>query len=287
MKLITISLVVLISFGLSIAVEIQPPETFSPGWEKTETLKFTGHDLYGYIDGGAELFYEFGFIDLTVQRYSKGDDELTLEIYRMSSPEAALGIYLSKCGQETPIIEIKARSTGNSSQYTIVKNQYFILINNFNFKDELIPDMNSLANKTLEKIPDSPPVDLLNMLPSKNLIPGSERIIRGQYSLQPIYTFGNGDIFLLKDEVFGVVGDYGDNNGNISYSLILINYPDKQDAISAFNNLIKNLDQYIEVTESDSGRLVFKDYNNKYGYVQLSKSTLNIRFNMAHHPPNK
>ena len=75
-----------------------PQDDFVPGWRRAEHKKvFARKELFNYIDGGAELFLEFGFDNLVIQRYQKGNSELTLEAYQTESPESALGIYLVKC----------------------------------------------------------------------------------------------------------------------------------------------------------------------------------------------
>lgn len=81
---------------------LTPSESAAPGWKKVENLRvFSREDLYGYIDGGAELFLELGFDQLTLQKYRNGASEFAVEIYRMTDPAAATGIYLMKCGKET------------------------------------------------------------------------------------------------------------------------------------------------------------------------------------------
>ena len=70
-------------FVIELMADIIPPkDNFVKGWVKSgQTLRFTKNDLYGHINGGAELFLEFGFNELLVQRYEKGGEEITLEIY--------------------------------------------------------------------------------------------------------------------------------------------------------------------------------------------------------------
>jgi hypothetical protein len=83
-----------------------PPAADDPaaGWTREDRVhRFVGKDLYGHIDGGAELFYEFGFRDLRVERWTRGDQALVVERYRMEGPPAALGIYLAVGGGGEPI----------------------------------------------------------------------------------------------------------------------------------------------------------------------------------------
>ena len=106
-----------------------PEPGFAPGWAKAGQLRtFTGQDLFNQIDGGAELFLEFGFAKLRLQAYARDKAELTLNAYEMESAASALGVYLMKMGRETPFPEIAARNSGEEVQVTILKGRYFIQV---------------------------------------------------------------------------------------------------------------------------------------------------------------
>src|SRR5512135_601814 len=94
-----------------------PADNAVAGWKRSEAVRvFGGADLYGYIDGGAELFLEFGFDRLTLQKFRSGKNELAVEIYRMADPVAATGVYLMKCGKATRDPSFAARHTINRHQ---------------------------------------------------------------------------------------------------------------------------------------------------------------------------
>ncbi|MDH7494192.1 MAG: hypothetical protein QHH44_09915, partial [Candidatus Saccharicenans sp.] len=157
------------SSNLLFSAVVLPGDDFYPGWKKSDRLiTFTRVDLYNYIDGGAELFLEFGFEKVYIQGYRSVNSELTLEIYQMESPESALGVYLAKCGQETPVEGIAARNSGEESQFTILRERYFIHINNFEGGKELFPVMLALARATLQNLPPDRPITLLDHLPREN-----------------------------------------------------------------------------------------------------------------------
>jgi|GEM_PF-320219 len=265
---------------------ILPGDEFYPGWKKSDRLiTFTRADLYNYIDGGAELFLEFGFEKLYVQRYRLGESELSLEIYEMESPESALGVYLVKCGKETPVEGLEARNSGEESQFTIVRERYFIHINNFEGGRELLPVMRALAAETLKNLPTDRAISLLDYLPRENLIRNSERLIRGPYALQPIFTFGEGDILQLEGKVFGVVGSYRDEAGGI-FTRIIIPYPDEQRARKAMEHLQQNFDPYHKIIESSPSGFIFIDYQQKYGLVKLKGQVMEILINLDRKPEN-
>jgi hypothetical protein len=54
---------------------------------------FTGTGLYGFMNGGADLYMEYGVKNLTVRDVVFEGDDYTVEIYEMPSQEDAFGIY--------------------------------------------------------------------------------------------------------------------------------------------------------------------------------------------------
>lgn len=259
------------------AEDAKIPTPSSPIPEKpTHELRFVGHDLFGHINGGAELYYELGFIDLVVREYPAGGNTISVEIYRMTSPQSALAIYLCNRGTEKRLPELEVRNTWNVYQLSMVKGDCFIQVNNFSGVEELLPAAVELAHRTMDEIPGSDPVLLLDRLPKENLVPGSELIIRGPYSLQKIYTFGEGDILQMKDTYFGVAGRYTDGEGN-GHDRIFVDYPDTETARSAYDNLVFGLDSYLEVIGESENSFSFKDYWGKFGFVLLEGNRMELQ----------
>jgi hypothetical protein len=267
-----------------------PPDGFAQDWQKKEPVReFDRNGLYGHINGGSELFLEFGFENLQVQTYRSGSDDIAVEVYRMDLPESALGIYLLKCGKETPVPGVPVRNTGDYNQIMFLHGNYFLIINNLAGKASLLPVMVQLAGETLKLLPGDKEKNpdfsqLFSLLPLENRVAASELLVRGYYSLQSIYTLGEGDILLLENKIFGVAGQYKDKNGG-DYNLLVVRYPDEAYARKAFANLRANLDSYIRVVKSESesreNSFTFKDYRDKYGRASMEKQVLSIRFNLT------
>jgi hypothetical protein len=263
--------------------QVLPPAADSAsGWALGERIVFQGGGLFDFIDGGAEIFLEFGFKRVLVQRYVKGGAELTLEAYEMTDADAALGIYLMKCGVEEPVAGIPARNTGDPAQLTILKGRYFLHVNSFGPKADLLPEMVRLAGRALDAIPDERPSRHLDRLPVEGRVPGSARLIRGPYALQSIVTLGEGDILLLAGRSVAVAADYLADGG--PWTLILVPYPDETAAKAARAHLWANLDSYLEVVRESAGGFVFKDFKNRFGKVRLTGSVLEIRLNLVRPP---
>jgi hypothetical protein len=63
------------------------------GIGEVRSRTFTETSLYGYINGGAELYLEYGFDTLVVTELVRNGRDIKVEIYRMKDPEAAFGIF--------------------------------------------------------------------------------------------------------------------------------------------------------------------------------------------------
>jgi len=263
---------------------VLPPDGFAPGWTKADKPRhFQRTDLFNYIDGGAELFLEFGFKELTAQIYANSFLELDLEVYEMESPESALGIYLLKSGRETPVKGLSGRTTGDRFQVTLLRNRWFVHVNNPDGLPDAVPAMTTLARKLLAALPEGPRVSLLDNLPPHNMIKGSERLFRGPYGLQSLYTLGQGDILKLGGKIFGLAADYKTDRGE-GFTRLMIAYPDAAAARDAFDFLQKNLDSYLSVVDSFADVFSFKDFKDKYGQAELKGTWVEILVDLPAKP---
>jgi len=261
---------------------LMPAESTAPGWKKAENPRvFTKADLYGYIDGGAELFLEFGFDQLTLQKYRNGANEVAVEIYRMADTAASTGIYLMKCGKETPDASLRERHTINRHQLMFVRNRYWVTVNNLSGGEAMGPVLLKLGAAVAAAMPPHrAPSDM--GLPPQGQVPGTLRLVRGPFSLQAIYTLGDGDILQLGGKIVGAAANYKDARG--AYTSLVIRYPSPAAARGAFASLQKNLDKYLKPVNPTASRLVFKDYENKFGVATVAGPRLELLLHLDKQP---
>ncbi|MCP4147580.1 MAG: hypothetical protein GY757_07510 [bacterium] len=269
-----------------------PGNGFVKGWKaKGQIREFNDSGLYAYINGGSELFLEYGFKNLKLRTYRHltGSTEISLEVYRMESPLAALGIYLLKCGVEKPLpgMDPSIRCTGDPFQVTLLKGRYFVVVNNSSGKSEFMQVMVELAGRFLEQVPAVKPVDLFCLLPDDGRVPGSGVLFCGPYSFESIYTLGEGDVLSLGNKIYGVAAQYvykkkkpAPDSKQLFYHWIVVRYPDKEGARKAFAHLKANLDSYIKVISQNDTEVVFKDYREKFGKIYLKGEKLQIAVNL-------
>ena len=269
--------------GAASAQDILPPGGFVRGWEAAgRPRSFIEKDLFNHINGGAELFLEFGFVRLLVQPYAGGGkDELVLEVYEMTEPAAALGIYLMSAGRETPWPEIPARNSSEEAQIVAVKGRYFLKVEHYDSGPGLRPAMIALARNVLSRIPDVPLENPFAALAEDGRVAGSERLIRGPVGLQPYYSFGEGDILGLEGRTFAFLADYRDGD-DPPFTRLVADYPSPEAADGVLRNLRAHLDPYLKIiAECPGGGFDFSDFQGKYGRVERAEARLEITFKRA------
>ena len=201
----------------------------------------------------------------------------------MENTLAALGIYLIKTGTETPLKEISARNTANPYQIVLTSGQYFIQVNNFSGNKQLLSLMTNLSQTLVDQIDKPETADLFAYLSKENIIEGSQVIFRGPFGLQSIYTFGKGDILHLGGKIFGVSANYtSETKKNITR--LVIPYPDINSAMQAYNNLVLNLDPYLEILDKFKNHFVFNDFNQEFGLVKIDKNLLMMQIHLPSKP---
>lgn len=264
---------------------LMPADGAVGGFAKSAPLKvFTSADLYGYIDGGAEAFLEMGFDHLTVQRYKGGANEISVELYRMTDATAARGIYLARCGKETPDPALKERHTASRHQVLLQRDRYYLLVNNVAGGAGNASSLVKAAQAVVAKLPPDGPVAALGLLPKAGLVAGSARLFRGPVGLQQLFTFGEGDILQLNGRLTAAAGDYADAALG-AHTLIVAEYPTPAAAAAALAFVKAHLDTYLKAQSATPSTLVFADYEKKFGVITVTGARLEARIHLAK-PPN-
>ena len=100
------------------------------GIREIKTANYGKEALWGYINGGADLYLEYGFENLTVQNIAYDDSEFRTDIYRMTSPQAAYGIFSVsrfRCNESGILHRYDCLTP---YQYIAAKGDYYISVSN-------------------------------------------------------------------------------------------------------------------------------------------------------------
>ncbi len=263
--------------------ELLPAEGAVEGWKREGPVRvYSGPELYELIDGGAEIFFEHGFERVTIQQYTLGADEIGIELYAMRDAAAALGIYLARCGDETPAPGLELRHTAGRHELLAVRSRFYVVVENLSGRAERAADLVAFARALASRLPATEPVAALDLLPRDGRVPGSERLIRGPLALQSFIQLGEDDILQLAGRVTAAAAGYTGPAGR--FTLIVAPYADAETARRVFDHLQANLDPEIKPLTRTASRLVFRDYSGTYGEAVLSESRIELRLGLVERP---
>jgi hypothetical protein len=157
------------------------------GWAPYgQVRKYTKKNVADRLDRGAELFLQYGFMDLTVHRFRPAvqarkttGKEIALEIYRMETPVDAFGIFsVRRSGTEKASEVIKALNWVSPAKASFVKGNAYVNILATGCEEAEVEKVAASAAAKIN-LPDDPVPAEVALLPKANLVPGSERYIRG------------------------------------------------------------------------------------------------------------
>ena len=210
-----LSVLVILIFGFTVCFA-QLPDSFPsidktdlPGSEFLSSRVFNGTSLYGYIDGGAELFLEYGFSVVSVSEIEFLGGRYKTEIYKMSGPEEAFGIFSVMRYNCLGMPDITEFTCQTRYQLQICKGSYYIsIINRSGTGSDTIASLSigrAITGKIRERNADLssyfPGITLENIKRNCLLVKGRLGIVNGLPDLEDFFKVMNDySAVILKNE---------------------------------------------------------------------------------------
>ncbi|HUX08049.1 MAG TPA: DUF6599 family protein [Acidobacteriota bacterium] len=123
------------------------------GWELPEAPQlFPREALFSHINGGAELYLQYGFDRLALADYEKGSLEVRVEIYKMNDAEAAAGIFAENSKGVEKSDKFGKACTLDQYQIIFHRDRYYVSVTCYEPSEELQAAMETLAAAVDEAI---------------------------------------------------------------------------------------------------------------------------------------
>ncbi len=155
MRIHTFSLVfVLLLLPCSAATACAPDSLFPQiaAWKFTqdETV-YKPNNLWDVIDGAADLFLEYNFVDLHIGRYQQaGDVEIKVELYRHNSAADAFGIYAQERYPDYHFIDLGVQGYIEKGSLNFFGGVYYVKISTIQEGKE-VQDAMLIVGKKVEE----------------------------------------------------------------------------------------------------------------------------------------
>ncbi len=216
-----------------------PPASLLPcpeelaGWVLSDSVRtVAGEELFTLIDGGADLYFEYGFRQAIAAEYrNAGDQAIKLELYEMSDDAAAFGRYSLAAGNRGTKVQIGNEGSLNEYYLVFWKSNFLVFLSTGDTGRESFAEILTIAgilDRNLCAMGQEP--ILLRYLPAEGLV--TSKLVRGNIGLSSVYTFDTKNIFGVK---LGVIGQYP------SYTAFIFEYTSAKEAGENFDGAAKYL----------------------------------------------
>jgi hypothetical protein len=236
-----------------------------------QTEHYQSDELYFLINGGADLYLEYGFKEVVAQSYqNNANEKISVEIYDMGSSDAAFGIYsLSKSSQgETANLGDFSVKTLNSLLFT--SGSYLVLMRSTTASTLVSEGFCLLAESILRKNPAERNTPAL--VESLKLNADDVRYLRGPIGLSSVYYFDAANLFQVEEALAYQQGDT---------TLLYFAYKEVQKTAEVFEQLQKVLSSKTKFTllESQASAFSLKDKKERTLFFTLKQNAIQVALN--------
>ena len=239
------ALLLIIFSGSIFAQDIVLPDL--KGFKKTTNYPvYLPENLWDFINGAADTYLAYGFVDLHVAEYKKRKDVIKLEIYRHSDNTMAFGIYSSERSSSFKFTNIGSQGYITAGAINFFKGNYYVKIRTYSKNEKTLQSAQSLASI------------IANLIPGETVMPPALSLFPAEGKKLNEETYINESVLGHKFLNNAFKANYED--GNDIFSIFIL---DK----SSPAETMKSVQAYLEYTgsealDSDTGRYALKDgYN--------------------------
>jgi hypothetical protein len=185
-----------------------PPDGEIIGMKLEEPPRtFKGDELFIMIDGGADVYHEYGFSQVIAVNYiGLSGAALKLEIYEMATPEAAYGIFTFKIGDTGTHLAIGQGAVFEDYYLNFWKGNLLITIIGSDSNEETRQNIIAMAQAVNSRIGQTgtrPAIaELMLRAPVKLSHP---KYIRGLLGVMNTYMFDTRNVFHVREGMTGIV----------------------------------------------------------------------------------
>ncbi len=227
------------------------------GWSRdSEPQEFVGDDLYTYIDGGAEIYHEYGFSRVAVQDYKNAAGKsVSLEIFEMKTPEAAFGMFTFKRSGQGKAVPLGSGGELEDYYLNFWKGRFLVTLTGFDAEAATLEGLQSVARAVDAKIAGSAKIPgLVGVLPAEGLVDGSVKYVKGLLGLNNIYPFYTARGLTFTEAVRGLYGS--------GETLMILEYGTAEARRAAWTELRAGLEKsgrFVEAKNYLADAVVFED----------------------------
>lgn len=206
------------------------------GWSQDGSLEnFRGDDLFMMINGGADIYHEYGFKQVIGADYTNSNGKaIRLEIYEMENPAAAYGIYTFKTGEGGKAMEIGQEALLEEYYLNFWKGNVLVTVIGQDPEEETVQGIVAIAKAVDACITETGERPALaRLLISDPQAFSRPKYVRGLLGVMSRYVFDTKNVFGVREGMIGTIGDC---------LAFVFNYTDEKESYQAYEQDLASFD---------------------------------------------
>jgi hypothetical protein len=182
--------------------ELAPTVGEVEGWAPAGTAEvFAGEDLFELINGGAEIYHEFGFERVLSQDYAGAEQRsIALEVFEMEDAAAAYGLYSFKSSGRGRPLELGDDGMLEDYYLNFRKGRFVVTLTGMNTDEGTVRGLVPIGRAVAEKIRERGDVPaIVTDLTAGGGKPGTPFYLRGELALANVAPFAVGVRFGMTE----------------------------------------------------------------------------------------
>ena len=185
-----------------------PADNEVRGWSQEDPPRsFHGDELFMMIDGGADIYQEYGFSQVLATTYADAaGNTVKIELYKMNNPAAAWGIYTFKTGENGQTLPIGQEALFEEYYLNFWKGNLLVTLVAGSPHEPGREGLIALAKAVDARIPETGKrPDLADKLLKGPHALSHPQYICGLLGLMKVYVFDTKNVFLVKKGLAGTL----------------------------------------------------------------------------------
>lgn len=231
---------------------------------------YTEETIFDYINGAGEIYRAYNYKKLQARNFTReGHPQIIIDLFDMGEAKNAFGIFTHNLEGEK--VGIGQDSLYNGGLLQIWKGRYFVSLFAEEETNESKAAVLAMGKKVASSInEDGQLPSIIALLPEENLKKNSIRYFYNHLILNYHFFLADDNILNLAENTDAVPGTYQTENGK--HWLLLVNYPNKENAVKAYNNF---LNVYMPEALEEG---ILQTENAKWTAVKIKQILLTIVF---------
>lgn len=208
---LTISTILLISIALLAACggqkEAPQPaaetcvtaELFPEGIDSLNLIRtspvrtFEGQALYEHINGGAEVYHQYQFVEVATAYYRRDEVEVALDIFRFANSDMAYGLFTTLRPPQPALVPLGVEGLSSPTSVDFVKGFFVVRVTGYEESVASATTIDLLARAVNDTLPGTTePPQVFSHFPADSRVPGTNKLhaeaYLGRSFLRNVYT---------------------------------------------------------------------------------------------------